>query len=287
MTHPTLLVSVLALLVAGPFQATAQPTPARALVFPPFRPGETISFSSRTTRHNETPGQPVDIETTKIFDVQVLQVTAAGALVRWTLRSWTETDNQPSLEKLRMATFKGVPIDLRLDPSGQPVEVVNWAVTRKRMMAAVPGGKDWSVEGMTPEHDRMAMFVIMTGLTGDLVTMAAVQGHDPILPGRTNLQGVDLPPPSVEPPPADVHLHVTRTVELQGVDAPHCSAQIKLSSIQTLNIGAHAASPQLLDTSASVSTADRWVVSLHDTLSVQPRFLRTTDITRLSPAPCP
>jgi hypothetical protein len=224
---------------------------------------------------------------TKVFDIKVLQVTSTGAVVRWTLRSGTGSENVPGSEKLWMATFKDVPIDLRLDSSGLPLEVVNWTETRRRMMAAVPGGKDWSPAGITPENDNMLMYVIMHVLAGDLSTMAAVQGHDPILPGRTNLQGVDLPPPSVEPPPADVHFHVTRTVELKGVDTSHCSAQIELSTIQTLNVGGHAGHAQALDTSASVSMADRWVVSVHDTLSSPPYFLRTTDIERLSPAPCP
>jgi hypothetical protein len=178
----------LALLVVAPFQVAAEPLPAGALMFPAFRLGETISFSSKTTAH-----QPRDSEMTKVFDVKVLRVTSTGAVVRWTLRSGTGSENVPASEKLWMATFKDVPIDLRLDSSGLPLEVVNWAETRSRMMAAVPGGKGWSAEGITPEKDSMLMFVIMHVLAGDLSTMAAVQGHDPIHPGRRNLMGVDLP----------------------------------------------------------------------------------------------
>jgi hypothetical protein len=227
------------------------------LALPAFISGEEISFSSKTTTHNETPGQTLEVETSKIFDVEVLQITSTGALVRWTLRSGA-TENERGGDKAWMASFTDVAIDLRTDPSSMPREVANWAAIRNMVWAALTAGRSGSPLTTTLEQERMAMAIFMRqGPTADLVTMAAMQGHDP----------------------------VTRTAELK--DAGHCQARIGRSTTQTVGFGGHQHRSQIFDASATVSTADRWIVGLHQTRAAPPYFRETTDITRVSPPPCP
>jgi len=250
---------------------------AQPLRLPNFRAGETVQFSSKTTVHNASRGgQALDSGTSVSFEVQVLKVTADGAQLRWTLREGTTWGTEtPVSVKTWLASFRNVPIEVETDPSGLPLKITNWASIHDRVRL---NGSDQEMAG-APSPDiieaALKQSFLMYGPTSDLVTMAAMQVREATPVGHTDLQSYDLP-----------NVHEARSIDVDGVTPSTCLVEIKRSTIQTVTLDSRPRPPSVLATSAVVSTADGWIVSLHETLS-SPNFLKTTEITRAETAPCP
>ena len=267
----------LAMLIAS--TAHADPIATHSLRLPDFRVGEAVEFSRRTTEHNATRGgPPLESGSTATFDVKVVRVSANSAQLRLTLRNenfWGSAT--PASVTAWYSAFRGVPIEIETDPSGIPLRVINWSAIRDRVNPALTAQEQ--VVGPPAQRDLIeaaaAQSFLQFGPAGDLFTLAAMQFRAPTAFGHTEIPSGHLP-----------DVHQDRSIDVLAVDPGTCRATINRTNIQTVTLGGRAHPPDVLKTSAVVSMVDGWTIRLQDTLSGA-NYVRTTDILRVGPAPCP
>ena len=243
-----------ALAIALPAFAEIAPA-TQPLTLPPFRPGPVMTFKAEDrVLQTDTPTAPVGTGRSWTFDLQVLKAEpGGGAVVRYVLRSfesagaYTKGDGFWSL-------VKDTPVELDVGPDGTPRDIVNFDAIKGPFVARYPA-----------ESAKAGLYDAV------LVWMAAMQGRGPLAPGRTTLPAA----PAID----DFH-HVTQTIDFDGVDAGLCQAKVGRTTARTIDrVGA----PPIVDaltSTAMVSTADGWLVSLDErttgTLVIQHTVQRTS-----------
>ncbi|MDR3508813.1 MAG: hypothetical protein P4L64_13035 [Caulobacteraceae bacterium] len=248
------------------------------LQLPPFTPGETIQFANSTTVHNASHGgSALDSGSSISFAIEVLQVDKGRARLRWILldgAAWGP-ESSPGLTRW-FKSLRGAPIEIVTDASGLPLDVANWsAISEEAAPETAEAAAAYPPLTRADLTSLMKRSFLTNGLTSDLVTMAAMQIRTPTLMGHTDLKSDQRP-----------NLSIARTVDVKDPDPTTCAVSISRSTVQTFSFGGKPHPAMKLETSSVVSTADGWVISLHE-VREQPNFIKTTDIRRLTPAPCP
>jgi hypothetical protein len=242
--------------------AQAQTAPA-TVTLPGFRPGPVMTFEGddRVDR-SVVATAPVGTERKWTFDLQVLSLDPdGGAVVRYTLRSSQTTGGYASGDPF-WALLKDAPVEIDVDATGMPRKLVNFEAIKARFQTAYP-------------HEA-AVYNDLVDPAG-LGWMAGMQVRDPLPLGQV----VALP----TEPSADAFHHVVRTIQVMGVNAQACQEIIARTTTQTVDHPPGAPLETALHTTARISTADGWTVSLSEQL-VSDKLLVTHTLQRTTAAGC-
>lgn len=257
----------------------AEPNAIKPLELPLFKTGETLSFTYETKVHNATAtSEPVDSSLTETFEIKILRVTRDDANIYWTLRSASGTGVYDRANAF-YAALKDVPVEVIVDPSGEPEDIANWDGVKDHFYAgAMDDAARKQILQLNVEQQRNWGMVLFSQI---LTTMAAMQGHDPIAFGHTALDS----PVENDPPPAP-QISASRSIDFLGSDPARCTAKIARTTTQTIQVDGKTEPPGTLQTVADVSTDDGWIVDLHETRTGDPNFSETTNIRRNEPPTC-
>jgi hypothetical protein len=271
--------TVIGLCLASMHAIAADSSSVKPLELPLFKTGETVSFTYETKVHNATdPTQPLDSSLTETFEIKILNVTRDDANIYWTLRS---ADGTGAFDRANAfyAALKDVPVNVIVDPSGEPEDIANWDGVKDHFYAgAVDDNARKQIRQLDAEQQRSWGSILFSQI---LVTMAAMQGRDSIAFGHTVLDS----PVENDPAPAP-QISVSRSIDFLGSDPAQCTAKIARTTTQTVQLNGKTEPPRTLETIADVSTSDGWIVDLHETHIGDPNFSETTDIRRNEPNPC-
>jgi hypothetical protein len=259
--------------------AAADSNPVKPLELPLFKSGESVSFTYETKIHSATgSGQPLDSSLTETFEIKVLNATRDDANIYWTLRSATGTGVFDRANAF-YAALKDVPVEVIVDPSGEPEDIANWDRVKDHFYAgAVDDNARKQIQQLNVEQQRNWGMVLFSQI---LTTMAATQGRDPVAFGHTVLDS----PMENDPPPAP-QVSASRSIDYLGSDPAKCTARIARMTTRTVQVDGRTEPPETLETTADVSTGDGWIVDLHETRTGGPNFSETTDIRRNEPNSC-
>jgi hypothetical protein len=255
---------LVALAMAGCFAATiAGGQTAQPLRLPPFRAGDQMTFMYASNSWNKPPS-PTDGAAFDTFDIRVLDVSASGVRIEWTLRSEAGSGDD----------LLDIPVEVDVDPSGVLRSVLNADAIREEIFRRYP-------EFGPPDDSATLKRQIESRISDLLKRMSVFQTRAPIAPGHA--LWTDVYDESV---PGLQHT-VARKMDLVGVNPEACLAHFLRHSVQTCRYkGAPCESPIDTTTSATVSTEDGWIVELHTFLKFEPGFRQTIDIRRLTPVTC-
>jgi hypothetical protein len=258
---------LVALAMAGCYAATiAGGQTAQPLRLPPFKAGETITFSFKSKYWNEPVSLVDQGGSSVIFDIKVLEVNARGARIVWT--TWGEAGSGDELFN--------IPFEVDVDPTGAVRDVVNVDAVREKIFRRHP-------EFGPPDDSATLKHRIENQISDVLKRMSVLQSRDPIAFGHNDL-GTAVYNESNIP---GLQYFVARNMDLRRVDQGKCLAYFVRHTVQVCKYkGAPCETPTYTETSATVSTDDGWIVELHTFLKFAPGFRQTFDIHRLTPVTC-
>jgi len=272
---PTLLLKRTAVALAAllwPIVAAYGRDEIRSLQLPAFKVGPPIRFSYQMSYWNEPSGPHAAMSET--FDIQVLDTGADGARIVWTLRSSAQSPGDSLYDAIR-----DIPIELDVDPAGKVLDVANFDGVKNQLLGSRYGSRlspAFSRDDTESEKGRIE------GLMSEiLLEMSVMQPHDTVPFGHNILSPIvkNYGMPGLQ-------YTIARTMDLRDVDNNYCRAKFLRHTIQTCrDNGAPCETPEDAVTSATVSTADGWIIESHRLMQFA-HFKQTTDIHRLTPAVC-
>lgn len=226
----------------------------------PMQPGDHYSFTS-TTDERVTGVEPRTQTNRQTFDIEVIAAGPDGLRLRSTLTSIDIEDaSQPGIVALARA-FVGVPITFDATPGVTPDRLVDWPVARAAFFRSLeklaPGDEaarataEAHFDELEKSPDDLAGEVL-----GDIRIMAGMQ--IPTLP----LSRVRFPPEMVILDGGSM----TKTAEISpgAINADRCEAEFSRSTLSETE-GVKPAVTQDLETTATISSYDGWVLQLTET----------------------
>jgi hypothetical protein len=252
-----------ALLLAGP--AKARPSPLLQL---PMMTTGTMTFVSESVTRDDPMGAAGESTLSETFDIAVLEVLPTGSRIVFTLRSSSATGAYAAGHPFAEA-FLNAPLEIELKGDGRPIRLLNWDKLADRLEPFVRAEPNRTFDTRTRQG------LIMSLAADDLLTLEGMQIRRPLALGRTEL-------PTAVTRSDGVTTKIRRSIDLLKVDPARCQATLSRATNLWSNVGFR----QVSAVTATVSTGDGWVLSLHESTNFQ-GLTHTRDIHRTSTATCP